>query len=92
MKMFYRYEIRNNGKEDILYLYLNMKEEYSKELGRNATNEELSRRTKNFIRNNNINFIGNKVFLIVDGIIVKTLDISNVPNIIERKRILLFSN
>ncbi len=83
--MFYRYEIRNNGKEDILYLYLNMKEEYSKELGRNASNEELSRRTKNFIRNNNINFMGRKVFLIVDGIIVRTLDISNAPNIIEKK-------
>ena len=83
--MFYRYEIRNNGKEDILYLYLNMKEEFSKELGRNASNEELSRRTKNFIKNNNINFNGKKVYLIVDGIVVRTLDISNVFNIDEIK-------
>ena len=79
--MFYRYEIRNNGKEDILYLYLDMREEFSKELGRTASNEDLSRRTKNFIRNNNINFKGNKVFLIVDGIIVRTLDISDKENI-----------
>ena len=83
--MFYRYEIRNNGREDILYLYLNMQEEFSKELGRSNDNKDLSRRTKNFIRNNNINFTGNKVFLIVDGIIVKTLDISNVPDIREVK-------
>ncbi len=83
--MFYKYEIRNNGKEDILYLYLNMKEEFSKELTRNSSNTELSRRTKNFIRNNHINFNGKKVYLIVDGIVVKTLDLSIIPEVIEIK-------
>ena len=75
--MFYRYEIINNGKEDILYLYLDMKYEFSKELIGNDFND-LSRRTKNFINTNNINFKGKKVFLIVDGIVVKTVDISNI--------------
>ena len=75
--MFYRYEIINNGKEDILYLYLNMKYEFSKELIGNDY-KDLSRRTKNFINTNNINFKGKKVYLIVDGIVVKTVDISNI--------------
>lgn len=73
--MFYRYEIINNGKEDILYLYITMKYEFSNEFS--LQNEvDLGRRTKNFIRTNQIHFKGNKVYLIVDGIVVKTLDMS----------------
>lgn len=75
--MYYKYEIINNGKEDILYLYLNMKYEFSKELIGNDF-KDLSRRTKNFINTNKINFKGNKVYLIVDNIVVKTVDISTV--------------
>ena len=30
--MIYRYEIKNNGNEDVLYLYLDIKNEFSKEL------------------------------------------------------------
>ena len=74
--MLYNYEIRNNGKEDILYLYLSMKYEFSKELIHNNDND-ISRRTKNFISNNNIKFNGTKVFLIVDGIVVKTININS---------------
>ena len=74
--MYYRYEIVNNGKEDILYLYLNMKYEFSKELIGNDF-KDLTRRTRNFINTNNIKFKGNKVYLIVDGIVVKTVDINN---------------
>ena len=81
--MFYNYEIKNNGNEEILYLYLNMKYEFSKELALN-NDKDIGRRTKNFIVNNNINFKGNKVFLIVDGIVVKTVDLNkekvNYPN------------
>ena len=38
--MFYRYEIKNNGKEEILYLYLTMSYEFSKELGLKADDKE----------------------------------------------------
>lgn len=74
--MFYRYEIKNNGQEDILYLYLDIKSEYSKELAINNTQDEITRRAKNFIINNEIKFNGNKVFLIIDGMVVKTLDLN----------------
>lgn len=74
--MIYRYDVKNNGKEDILYLYLDMKSEFSRELINGHDNKELSRRTNNFIINNKIKFNGKKVFLIIDGIVVKTVDIS----------------
>ena len=47
-----RYEIKNNGKENILYLYLNMAYEFSRELVLDVNHDEITRRTKNFIKNN----------------------------------------
>ena len=71
--MFYRYEIKNNGIENILYLYLTMNYEFSKELTNQSDDSELKRRTNNFIKNNGIQFDGKKVYLVIDGIIVKHL-------------------
>ena len=91
--MFYKYEIKNNGMENILYLYLTMSYEFSKEIGINSNDKELSRRTRNFVKSNNINFDGNKVFLVIDGIVVKTLDISTSGADIEvLKKDLHYSN
>ena len=66
--MFYNYEIHNNGKEDILYLFLTMKYEFSSEFNLQDEND-LKRRTKNFIQSNHIPFHGNHIYLIVDGIV-----------------------
>ena len=91
--MFYKYEIKNNGIEDILYLYLTMSYEFSKELSGDLIENELTRRTKNFIKNNGINFTGNKVYLVIDGIVVKSLDVSKKENEIEiLKENLFYSN
>lgn len=90
--MFYRYEIRNNGKEDILYLYLTMSYEFSKELTHNSSDEDIKRRTLNFIRNNNIKFNGNKVYLVIDGVVVKTMNINNIGNVHDVKKSLIYSN
>jgi stage II sporulation protein D len=76
--MFYKYEVINNGVEDILYLYLSMKYEFSNELDLHDNNK-LKFDTKNFIKTNNIKFNGNKVFLIIDGIVYKTI-ILNTDN------------
>ena len=75
--MFYQYEIISNNGEDILYLYITMKYEFSNELDLNR-DKDLARRAKNFIDMNKIPFQGNKVYLVVDGIVVKTLNISNI--------------
>lgn len=73
--MFYRYEIKNNGNEEYLYLYLTMTYEFSKELGIKSSNNKIDIKAKNFIKNNSIEFNGNKVFLVVDGIIIKTIEL-----------------
>lgn len=81
--MFYRYEIKNNGIEDILYLYLDMNNEYSKELSYSNDISDLTRRTKNFVKNTGIDFKGNKVYLVIDNIVVKSIDIKNNDTDIE---------
>lgn len=91
--MFYKYEIKSNGHEDVLYLYLSLTYEFSRELALESSDNELSRRTKNFIRNNNINYKGTKVYLVIDGIVVKSLDISENSSPIEiLKESLYYSN
>ena len=81
--MLYKYEIKNNGTEDILYLYLDFRSEFSRELTTSSSQEEITRRTKNFIVNNHIKFYGSKVFLIIDGIVVKTVNIDSVKETIK---------
>lgn len=91
--MFYRYEIKNNGEEDILYLYLTMAYEFSRELLLKSNNNELSRRAKNFIESNNISYNGNKVYLVIDGVVVKTVDIAANNTPVEiLKESLFYSN
>lgn len=90
--MFYRYEIKNNGIEDILYLYLTMNYEFSRELGLKASDQEMKRRTKNFIKNNGIDFQGDKVYLVIDGIVVKTFDMKQKEEIEVLKENLYYSN
>lgn len=90
--MFYKYEIRNINGEDVLYLYLTMSYEFSKELKNTSSDTDLTRRTKNFIKNNNIDYKGKKVFLVIDGIVVKSLDISHKEEIEVLKESLYYSN
>ena len=91
--MFYKYEIKNNGDEEILYLYLTMAYEFSRELLLKSNDKELSRRTNNFIKSNNINYHGNKVYLVIDGLVVKTIDIASQNSTIEiLKESLYYSN
>ena len=51
--MFYKYEIRHDKMEDVLYLYLTMNYEFGEEFSlHNET--DLKRRTKNFIASHSI--------------------------------------
>lgn len=74
--MFYHYEIVKENGVDVLYLYLSMKYEFSKELF--VKDIDIDRRCKNFIDMNHIPYQGNKVYLVVDGVVVKKVDISKV--------------
>lgn len=75
--MFYRYEIINQNNEDVLYLYLTMKYEFSKDFNL-QDDKDLGRRTSNFIQTNHIPFSGNKVFLVIDDMVVKSIDLSSI--------------
>ena len=73
--MFYNYEIKNGS----LFLFLTMKYEYSNEFSIH-NDVDLARRTKNFIKNNHIPYRGNHIYLVVDGVVVKSLNLNNNNN------------
>ena len=78
--MFYKYEIQRSMEGDILYLYLSMKYEFANEFSL-EDEKDLERRTKNFIASNHIPFHGHKIYLVIDGKIVKTLNIKDMDTI-----------
>ena len=54
-----------------------MKYEYANEFSIN-NDIDLARRAKNFIKNNNITYRGNHIYLVVDGVVVKSLNLKNI--------------
>lgn len=74
--MIYRYDIRKYNGHDVLYLYLTMNEEFSNELG-DQNSDTLENKCKKYIKNKNIPYQGEDVFLVVNGIVVKSLNIKN---------------
>lgn len=74
--MIYKYEVRNYRGRDVLYLYLTMDSEFAEELG-NQQEEALEDRCKRYIKNKKIDYQGEDVFLVVDGIVVKSLSIKD---------------
>ncbi len=69
--MFYKYEIKNNGIEDILYLHMSMKYDFSNEL--TLEDNIINASSQKFIKTNNIKFKGNKICIVVDGKIIKCM-------------------
>ena len=78
--MFKDYKIINDGKEDLLYLFIDNYFEFAKELNSNKNYKESTIREKviNYIKTRRINFKGNKVFLVVNGIIISMLLIGSL--------------
>ena len=64
--MISKYEIRNVLGEEILYLYLNHSYEFSNEF-----DQDLALYSGQFIQVNQIPFQGNKIYYVVDGMVVK---------------------
>lgn len=75
-KMFYKYDIKKFNNENVLYLYLNMNEEISSELGSN-NDQSLKESVDAFLNHNGIKYDGNKVFLVVNGIVIKSINIKD---------------
>lgn len=74
--MFYRYEIRKKGDKRVLYIYLSSTDEESNEFIKEK-NFSIEQRILNFIKNNNIDYNEGPVYIISNGIIIKSIDIHN---------------
>ena len=70
--MFYKYEIKRSNGEDCLYLYISLDYEFSNEF---MNNNSLNILSKDYIKTNNIKFNGKKIYYVVNGIVVKRLDL-----------------
>ena len=72
--MFYKYDFRNIGNKKVLYLYLSTLSEEANEF-KNNKNENVESKIKRFINRNNINYDEGPVYIISNGIIIKSIDI-----------------
>lgn len=71
--MFSHYLIQNVQGEDILYLYMTYQYEFSEEFG-SYSEKDLRVLSSNFIKTNHIPFKGHKIYFVVDGFVVKKID------------------
>lgn len=72
--MFYKYEIKKINGEDCLYLFISMDYEFSNEF---TNNSNLSILSRDYIKANNIKFNGKKIYYVINGIVVKKLDLKS---------------
>lgn len=70
--MFYDYEIKQKNKEEVLYLYLDINQEFAK-LNARKKKKKLKENIEEYIRKNKIVFQGTTVAILVSGMIVGTL-------------------
>ena len=80
--MFYNYQILNVNDEEVLYLYVNSMYEFSSELGNEKKQETLLNKVNNYIHIMDISFHGQKVMLVVNGIIIASLIL--MPNVLAK--------
>lgn len=76
IKMFNNFSIKKEGKEEILYLYLDLNTEFGSI--KNEPKTTINKEVKNYIKKNKINFKGSKVVLMLGSIMVGCL-LYNAP-------------
>lgn len=75
--MFYKHIIINNKNEEVLYLYLINTQEFANDLNNENSKENIIDKINNYIRNANIDFNGKKVYLVINDIIISSIDLKN---------------
>lgn len=78
--MFYKYLMVNVDGKDVLYLYLNNREEYASEFifHRNKREPiELYRKISHYVENMGIDFTGDMIYVVVNDVVVVSVDLSN---------------
>ena len=90
--MFYKYEIRKLGNKNALYLYMSSTEEEADEF-KSKNTITIKDQIENFIKKCHINYSEGPVYIISNGIIIKSIDIKNkninIEELIEKD---LYSN
>lgn len=76
IKMFNNFSIKKEGKEEILYLYLDLNTEFGSI--KNEPKTTINKEVKNYIKKNKIKFKGSKVVLMLGSIMVGCL-LYNAP-------------
>lgn len=74
--MIYNYEIKQKNNEEVLYLYLDLTDEFAK-LNWKEKSQKLEDMIRHFIKENKIDFAGKTVAIIASGIVVGTLMLNN---------------
>ena len=74
--MFYRYEFRKINNKKVLYLYLSATNEESNEF-RESDTVNIEDKVKNFIEQNKIYYPEGQVYIVSNGIIIKSVEIKN---------------
>ena len=72
MGMFYRYVLTAENGEEILYLYYANTYEFAQDFTSRVPKETMQQKINHYIKNRGIPFVGDKVYLVVDGIIAGT--------------------
>jgi len=74
--MLEKYKIVKEHNEDVLYLYYNMNYEFSSEFDQ----QKLEEKTNEWLLNQQLDFQGNKIVIVVDGIVGKVMTMDNLKN------------
>lgn len=78
--MFYKYMVVTVDNKDILYLYLNNTEEFSRDLTEQGNWENdlnFYHKISNYLKNNDIHFNGSRISIVINDIVLATIDISD---------------
>ena len=75
--MITKYIIKN---EEILYLYMDYNYEFIKNLEDSTKQISIAKTIKNYIKNNNINFTGKCIVLIIAGIALLPISYRDISN------------
>lgn len=90
--MFYKYEFRKQGNKRVLYIYMSTLYEEANEF-KKQKNSTIESKIKSFIKKNNIDYNEGPVYIVSNGIIIKSIDINNkVINIEELIGVENYSN
>lgn len=88
MTMFYRYVVTKEQGKDVLYLYYVDRNEFAQDFNDTTKKATMQERIGHYIKNCKIPFSGDKVYLVVDGVITGTFSKADLTSSTQEKPIL----